>query len=91
MIRKHAHDGAVTVTFILPANLPCAPVSVVGNFNDWQPHRHPLIRRPDGTLSTTVVAVPGATLHFRYLGSDGTWFDDLDADRIDQDGSFLAL
>lgn len=90
MIRKHVNDGVVTVTFILPANIPSAPVSVVGNFNEWQPHRHPLIRRPDGTLSTTVVCPAGATLHFRYLGSDGTWFDDQDADEIHRDGSVVV-
>lgn len=90
MIRKHTHAGAVTVTFILPANLPHAPVSVVGNFNDWMPSRHPLIRRPDGTLSTTVVCAPGTLLHFRYLGGDGVWFDELSADRIDESGSYLT-
>ena len=62
---------------------------MVGNFNDWQPYRHPLIRRPDGTLSTTVVCHPGTTLYFRYLGSDGSWFDDMDADEINDQGSVL--
>ncbi len=90
MIRKQKHAGVVTVTFILPANIPCAPISVVGNFNDWQPHRHPMIRRQDGTLSTTVLAASGSTLHFRYLGTDGWWFDDNDADYVDRDGSYVV-
>lgn len=89
MILKRIQDGMVNVTFILPANIGCAPVSVVGSFNDWQPYRHPMIRRPDGTISTTVVSPPGATLHFRYLGNDGTWFDDMDADRVTEHGSIV--
>lgn len=89
MIRKQTNDGLVTVTFILPSNVAGAPISVVGNFNDWQPYRHPLIRRPDGTLSTNVVCHPGTTLYFRYLGSDGSWFDDMDADEINDHGSVL--
>ena len=52
-------------------------------------YRHPLIRRPDGTLSTTVVCHPGTTLYFRYLGSDGSWFDDMDADEINDQGCVL--
>ena len=43
LIRKQTNDGLVTVTFILPSNVAGAPISVVGNFNDWQPYRHPLI------------------------------------------------
>lgn len=89
MIRKELHDGVVAVTFILPANIPYAPISVVGDFNDWQPHRHPLIRRPDGTLSTTVMCAPDSALHFRYLGADGFWFDEQDAE-IDRDGSVIV-
>lgn len=89
MIRKHRRDGSIAVEFVLPANIEWAPVSVVGNFNDWQPHRHPLIRRPDCTISTTVICAPGAELRFRYLGNGGVWFDELAADWIDGDGSVL--
>ena len=49
MIRRQPRKEAVAVTFLLPKNHPFAPVSVVGNFNQWQPHRHPMIKRPDGT------------------------------------------
>ena len=59
MIRRQPRKEAVAVTFLLPKNHPFAPVSVVGNFNQWQPHRHPMINRPDGTLSTTQCRVQG--------------------------------
>lgn len=91
MIRKQTHDQAVAVTFVLPATHPCAPVSVVGDFNEWQPHRHPMISRPDGTMSTTVLCPLGSSIRFRYLGSGGNWFDDPDADHIDQDGCVVNV
>ena len=87
--RSPARAGLRTLTFTLPLEW-AGRASVVGNFNDWQPHRHPMIRRQDGTLTTTVLAASGSTLHFRYLGTDGWWFDDNDADYVDRDGSYVV-
>lgn len=50
-----------------------------------------MIKRPDGTLSTTVLFSTGAVVRFRYLGRDGTWFDDPDADRIDHEGCMIYI
>jgi len=81
VIRKvQERDGRVRITFVLPADEPDGPVSVVGCFNEWTPGRHVLRRRSNGTRSATVVVPPGQALEFRYLGSDGRWFDDEDAD-----------
>ncbi|WIY82491.1 isoamylase early set domain-containing protein [Propionimicrobium sp. PCR01-08-3] len=91
MIRRQPRSDAVAVTFILPASHPNAPVSVVGDFNEWQPSRHPMIKRPDGSLSTTILFSAGSTVHFRYLGCDGVWFDDPDADSIDNQGGFIRV
>jgi hypothetical protein len=91
VIRKQASDTMVTVEFVLPGNLEHTPISVVGNFNDWQPYRNPMISRPDGSLSTSVVCPPGTVLRFRYLGNNGVWFDEHDADWIDGDGSVLVV
>ena len=78
MIKKTrpGQDGTVRVTFALPADEPDGAVSVVGNFNDWNPFTHPLRKRSNGTRSTVVTAPPGTTLHFRYLAEGGRWFDD---------------
>nr|WP_189060442.1 isoamylase [Longimycelium tulufanense] len=73
---RQQRDGRVRVTFVLPADDPDGPVSVVGNFNDWTPGRHLLRRRSNGTRSAVVMVTPGSNLLFRYLGSDGYWFDD---------------
>jgi 1,4-alpha-glucan branching enzyme len=69
-------DGTVRVTFALPADEPAGSVSVVGNFNDWNPFAHPLRRRANRTRSAAVTVPAGSTLHFRYLAEGGRWFDD---------------
>lgn len=73
---KPGRDGTVRVTFALPIEDPGGAVSVVGNFNDWNPYTHPLRRRANQTRSAAVMVRAGSTLHFRYLGEDGVWFDD---------------
>jgi 1,4-alpha-glucan branching enzyme len=73
---KPGRDGSVRVTFALPADEPDAAVSVVGNFNDWNPFAHPLRRRANRTRSVAVTVPVGSTLHFRYLAEGGLWFDD---------------
>jgi 1,4-alpha-glucan branching enzyme len=73
---RPGQDGTVRVTFALPADEPDGAVSVVGNFNDWDPFAHPLRRRANRTRSVAVTVPAGSTLHFRYLGEDGKWFDD---------------
>ena len=73
---KAGHDGKVRVTFALPADEPDGPVSVVGNFNDWNPFANPLRLRANRTRSAAVTVPVGSTLHFRYLAEGGVWFDD---------------
>jgi 1,4-alpha-glucan branching enzyme len=73
---KPGRDGTVRVTFTLPADEPAGSVSVVGNFNDWNPFAHPLRRRANRTRSTAVTVPAGSTLHFRYLAEGGVWFDE---------------
>jgi 1,4-alpha-glucan branching enzyme len=75
----------VRVTFVLPADTPAGPVSVVGDFNDWNPFANPLRRRGNGTRSAVVRLPAGSRCRFRYLGDGGVWFDD------DQAGDALAV
>ncbi|MFI9064444.1 hypothetical protein ACIGQE_21665 [Streptomyces sp. NPDC053429] len=51
--RKQVKDRT-HVTFVLPADTPPGPVSVVGDFNDWQPGTYTLAPREDGTRAVTV-------------------------------------
>ena len=50
--------------------------AVVGNFNGWTPGAHVLRRRSNGTRSVSVTVPTGSSVHFRYLGENGLWFDD---------------
>jgi 1,4-alpha-glucan branching enzyme len=93
MIRRAraAADAAVKVTFVLPADTPAGPVSVVGDFNDWTPGAHSLVKRANGTRSVAITLPASTVARFRYLADDGEWFDDPDADEVDSQGSTLRL
>ena len=73
---KPSGEGMVKVTFSLPANQPAGAVSVVGDFNNWDPSAHPLRARSNQTRSASVTVPAGSTLRFRYLAEGGRWFDD---------------
>ena len=78
--RKISGSNTVKVSFILPADDSRLPVSVVGDFNEWDPSADPMVRRSNETFSAVVPLVAGATYRFRYRSSDGTWFNDESAD-----------
>ncbi|MET7881027.1 isoamylase early set domain-containing protein [Micromonospora profundi] len=91
MIKRNKLFGSLTrVTFCLPRDVPPGPVSVVGCFNEWQPGRHELVARRDGTRTVTVKLAPGE-YRFRYLASGGVWLDDESADQVDDNGGLLRL
>ena len=85
MIRRSTLAGgeAVKVTFAVADD---RPVSVVGDFNGWDPGAHPLRRRSNGTRSVVVQLPPSATFRFRYLADGGDWFDDTAADGLEPNG-----
>ncbi|WP_418287472.1 isoamylase [Lentzea guizhouensis] len=86
-----AKDQQMRVTWALPRHEPSGPVSVVGDFNDWTPGATELRPRSNGRRSATVVVPKGTTLRFRYLGSDGHWFDDEDAAARDEQGCLITV
>ncbi|GLU45951.1 isoamylase early set domain-containing protein [Nocardiopsis ansamitocini] len=88
---KPSKNGQVKVTFSLPVEEPAGPVSIVGTFNEWDPYSHPLKPRANGQRSVAVTVPAQSTLHFRYLGENGTWFDDTDADAVHEDGGRLNV
>jgi 1,4-alpha-glucan branching enzyme len=86
-----AKSDQVKVTFALPQDSqPAGPVSVVGDFNDWTPGKNVLAKRTNGTRSATVTLPAGSRFRFRYLGENGHWFDDDEAER-DGDAGVIDL
>jgi hypothetical protein len=84
-------EGTAKIQFVLPDDVHDGPVSAVGTFNDWTPGAHRLARRSNGTRSVTVVVDRGQVVRFRYLGTGGQWFDDLDAHEVDGSGGVLHV
>lgn len=80
--RATAKDDAVKVTFALPIDDVDQAVSVVGDFNAWDPFAHPLKKRSNGTRSVTVELATGQAVRFKYLTEDGGWLTDADADQV---------
>jgi len=73
----------VKVTFIIPHDPSQPKVSVVGDFNDWDPSVSPLIKRNNDTRSVSVVLDPGQRYSFRYFSEDGQWFNDEEPDAFE--------
>lgn len=85
MIKRVPANGTVKVTFALPVDQIDQPVSVVGDFNAWDPFAHPLKKRSNGTRSVSVELAAGAAFRFKYLTADGRWLTDPEADQIAND------
>lgn len=84
MLRRQSSSVGVKVTFVVPAEI--GPVSVVGDFNDWDPMAHPLRKRSNGTRSVAVPLPEGTAFRFRYLAEGGRFFDDDAADAYEHNG-----
>lgn len=76
-------SSAVKVTFVVPLDEIDQPVSVVGDFNGWDPYAHPLKKRSNGTRSVSVELEAGRSYRFKYLAADGSWHTDPDTETVD--------
>lgn len=88
-----ARGGGVRLTFVLPAHEPPGRVSVVGDFNDWQPGTHELRKRSNGTRSMAVTVPEGAAVRFRYLAENDHWCNETehpDVERVGEDSVIIA-
>jgi 1,4-alpha-glucan branching enzyme len=85
MIHRHYLPAShqVQITFVLPTDFPHAPLSVVGDFNQWDPGAHPFRQASDGTYQVTVILEVGHRYAFRYLNQQGRWFNEGFADDLE--------
>ncbi|WP_327090256.1 isoamylase early set domain-containing protein [Nonomuraea sp. NBC_01738] len=82
---KPNRKGQVEIFFALPRE--AGPVSVVGDFNGWDPYAHPMALEEDGHYRVAVAVSQGEAFAFRYLGDGGRWFDDDGALEYDHRGA----
>ena len=73
MKKTYAKSGnTCRVTFSLPKDVEAKEVALLGEFNEWDPDKHPLKKRKDGRFSVTVSLPAGKEYRFRYLLDGGT-------------------
>lgn len=78
--RIDRETATTTVTFSLEID---APISVVGDFNDWDPFSDPLVKTALGLRSASVALPSGCEIRFRYLVDGGRYLNDPDATAIE--------
>lgn len=57
-------------------------VSLLGDFNEWDPKTHCLKPRKDGSFSLTVSLDAGKDYRFRYLVDGSNWTNETEADKL---------
>jgi 1,4-alpha-glucan branching enzyme len=68
------------VTFELPPQVSAQTASLCGDFNNWSPTEHPMVRRKDGRFSVTVALPVDRTYRYRFLIDGSHWENDADAE-----------
>jgi 1,4-alpha-glucan branching enzyme len=61
-------------------------VSVVGEFNSWNPVAGEMNQLKDGSFSHTIELNSGREYQFRYVADGHNWFNDEDADGLISSG-----
>lgn len=82
MLKREALKGSnqVKVTFVIPNHPDQARVSVVGDFNGWDPQANVFVKRQNNTRSVSATLNTGQHYQFRYYTADGHWINDDSAD-----------
>lgn len=76
-------SDSVRATFSLEGgDLYGRPISVVGDFNNWDPAAAPLLDT-DGLLSASFLLEPGRRYRFHYVTTDGDAVHGLPSDEVE--------
>lgn len=78
------NDEQVKITFVQPHDPNQGRIYVVGDFNDWNPTAHLLVKRGNNTRSVPVLLEVDKRYAFRYCTEDGQWFNDEAADAYER-------
>ena len=68
------------VTFYLPADVQAEHATLCGEFNDWNPAAHPMIKKKDGTFYVSLYLDAGASYRYRFLLDNDRWENDWEAE-----------
>ena len=80
--KEGSKPGTMLVTFRLHKSVMADSVHVVGDFNNWNRHSHPMERAEDDDMwELTLELEKGNTYQFRYLIDGNNWQNDWHADR----------
>jgi len=87
------------VTFRLPkiAAPNAKSVYIVGDFNNWNMHAHPMKKSREGNYTVTLELEPGREYQFRYFIDETKWENDWNADKYvkspygDSDNSVVVI
>lgn len=72
---------SVRVTFELPAEIATDSIAIVGDFNEWDPGKHPMtFDKKKGVWKKAISLKPGSQHEFRYIVDGTTWRNDEAAD-----------
>ena len=76
-------NQACKVTFRLPriAATDAKSVCIVGDFNNWSIHSHPMRKLKSGDYTITLELEPGREYQFRYFIDEIRWENDWQADK----------
>jgi 1,4-alpha-glucan branching enzyme len=81
MKRTYSQTGrACRVTFEMQPEESVQVAALCGEFNQWDPTKHPMKRRKDGCFSITLSLPAGQQFRFRYLLDGMYWTNDTAAD-----------
>lgn len=70
------------ITFTLPAEAVegATEAILLGDFNNWNPEKAPMLeKQKDGSYQTVVLLEEGKTYQYRFLLNDGRWVNDYNA------------
>lgn len=76
------------VTFTVPADLTegAKEVSLLGDFNSWDPKKNSMRKLKDGSFTRTLDLEVGKEYQFRYLVDGDRWINDTEADKYAHSG-----
>ncbi|MGD8623029.1 MAG: isoamylase early set domain-containing protein [Anaerolineae bacterium] len=79
--KKRLENGSMRVTFRISHYIWADSIALVGEFNDWNAHSHPMHQtREDREWHISLELEADRAYRFRYLVNGEEWMDDDHAD-----------